>query len=54
MERLHRTLLDERFRIMGREKWYDSIEKMQADLDQYLHHYNHERLCQGRNMNEKS
>lgn len=51
VERLHRTLLDEHFRIMGRTKWYESIDQMQADLDQYLHHYNHERPHQGRNMN---
>lgn len=51
VERLHRTLLDEHFRIMGRTKWYEAIDEMQADLDQYLHHYNHERPHQGRNMN---
>jgi transposase InsO family protein len=51
VERLHRTLLDEHFRVMGRKKWYESIEEMQTDLDQYLHHYNHERPHQGRNMN---
>ena len=54
VERLHRTLLDEHFRIMGRKKWYESIEEMQTDLDQYLHHYNHERPHQGRNMNGKT
>ncbi len=36
---------------MGRTKWYESIDEMQADLDLYLHHYNHERPHQGRNMN---
>jgi transposase InsO family protein len=54
VERLHRTLLDEHFRIMGRKKWYESIEEMQTDLDQYLHHYNQERPHQGRNMNGKT
>jgi transposase InsO family protein len=54
VERLHRTLLDEHFRIMGRKNWYESIEEMQADLEQYLHHYNHERPHQGRNMNGKT
>ena len=33
VERLHRTLLDEHFRIMGRKKFYDSIEAMQRDVD---------------------
>jgi len=50
VERMHRTLLDEHFRIQGRTKWYESIEEMQKDLDAYLHKYNHERPHQGRNM----
>lgn len=29
VERLHRTLLDEHFRIMGRTKFYDCIDQMQ-------------------------
>src|SRR5690606_18225705 len=43
VERLHRTLLDEHFRIAGRTTWYESVEQMQGDLEKYLHHYNHER-----------
>ena len=54
VERLHRTLLDEHFRIKGREKWYETIEEMQEDLDIYLHHYNQERSHQGRNMNGRT
>lgn len=50
VERLHRTLLDEHFRIRGREKWYESVDEMQADLDVYLLHYNTERAHQGRGM----
>lgn len=50
VERLHRTLLDEHFRIQGRQKFYESLEEMQKDLDQYLHHYNYERSHQGRGM----
>lgn len=50
VERLHRTLLDEHFRIKGREKWYESVEEMQKDLDEYLRRYNHERSHQGRGM----
>ncbi len=30
---------------------HESLEPMQKDLDTYLHHYNHERAHQGRNMN---
>jgi len=50
VERLHRTLLDEHFRITGRTKFYESIDEMQTDLDVYLYHYNNERAHQGRNM----
>ena len=50
VERLHRTLLDEHFRIMGRKKFYESIEAMQKDLDTFLVHYNTERPHQGRGM----
>jgi transposase InsO family protein len=50
IERLHRTLLDEHFRIAGRTTWYESIEQMQGDFDAYLYHYNHERPHQGRRM----
>lgn len=28
IERLHRTLLDEHFRIKGRTTWYESVEQM--------------------------
>lgn len=50
VERLHRTLLDEHFRIMGRKKFYESVDEMQKDLDAYLLHYNTKRPHQGRNM----
>ena len=50
VERLHRTLLDEHFRVAGRSKWYESVDEMQKDLESYLKQYNHERPHQGRNM----
>lgn len=50
VERLHRNLLDEHFRIVGRTISYESIEPMQGDFDTYLHHYNHERPDQRRMM----
>lgn len=50
VERLHRTLLDEHFRIKGREKYYESLSEMQEDLETYLKYYNNERTHQGRNM----
>jgi len=54
VERLHRTLLDEHFRIQGRIKFYESLDEMQSDLDNYLHEYNYERAHQGRNMNGRT
>lgn len=54
VERLHRTLLDEHFRIKGREKFYESLSEMQKDLDEYLKHYNEDRTHQGRNMNGRT
>lgn len=51
VERLHRTLLDEHFRIKGREKFYESIDEMQKDLDEFFKFYNTKRAHQGRNMN---
>lgn len=51
VERMHRTLLDEHFRIKGRSKFYESVDEMQKDLDEYLKHYNTERVHQGRGMN---
>ena len=50
VERLHRTILDEHFRIEGRKTWYESIEVMQQDLGTYLGQYNHKRPHQSRNM----
>jgi transposase InsO family protein len=50
VERLHRTLLDEHFRIEGRKKWYETVAEMQKDLDAYLKRYNNDRTHQGRNM----
>ena len=54
VERLHRTLLDEHFRLKGREKFYESVKEMQADLDAYLVTYNTKRPHQGRGMNGRS
>ena len=54
VERLHRTLLDEHFRVMGRKKFYESVEEMQQDLNAYLEYYNTKRPHQGYNMNGRT
>ena len=50
VERPHRTLLDEHFRIMGRKTLYECIEGMQKDLDACLVSYNTECHHQGCGM----
>jgi transposase InsO family protein len=54
VERLHRTLLDEHFRVEGRRTWFETIEEMQAVLDDYLVGYNTRRPHQGRGMNGRT
>ncbi len=44
---MNRTLLDECFRVKGREKWYETPEEIQRDLDEYLSYYNLKRSHQG-------
>src|SRR5262249_44148086 len=51
VERLHRTLLDEHFRVEGRRTWFETVEEMQAVLDTYLESYNQRRPPPGRRMN---
>lgn len=48
VERLHRTLLDEHFRIAGRTKFYESIEEMQIDLEIFFEEYNYKRSPSGK------
>ena len=54
IERLHRTLLDEHFRVEGRRTWFETIEEMQPVLDAYLVSYNTKRPHQGRGMNGRT
>lgn len=54
VERMHRTLLDENFRVKGRTKWYEINAEMQADLDDFLAEYSKKRTLQGRYMNGRA
>jgi transposase InsO family protein len=52
-ERFHRTLKDEFFSQVFRQKMYGTVEELQKDLDGFLEFYNNERAhsgyrCQGR------
>jgi len=48
VERFHKTVLNEFYRIAFRKKIYGSIEELQTDLDNWLKTYNEERPHQGR------
>lgn len=47
IERFNKTVLDEFFRIAFRKNFYESVEALQQDLDQWLIHYNTERPHRG-------
>jgi len=47
-ERFHRTVLQEFYQIAFRKKIYSSIEELQADLDEWVRHYNEERSHSGK------
>lgn len=47
-ERLHRTMQDEFYAIAFRKKLYDNLALLQADLDEWLLHYNLQRPHSGR------
>ncbi len=46
-ERFHRTLKEEFFSVVFRKTFYESLEQLQRDLDQFLNFYNRERAHQG-------
>ncbi|GBF22923.1 integrase [Candidatus Gastranaerophilus sp. (ex Termes propinquus)] len=48
VERFHRTILNEFYRIAFRKNVYKSIDMLQADLDAWLKDYNEQRPHQGR------
>jgi len=47
-ERLHRTMQEEFYAIAFRKKLYESLEQLQADLNQWMNYYNEERPHSGR------
>jgi transposase InsO family protein len=47
-ERLHKTMLNEFYRITFRKKIYSSVAQLQQDLDAWMHDYNHNRTHQGK------
>jgi hypothetical protein len=54
VERFHRTVLDEFFRVKLRTTFYESVEALQSDLDEWLRFYNCERPHLGyRNLGKR-
>ena len=47
-ERFHRTIQNEFYAIAFRKKLYDSLEALQADLDQWITEYNEQRTHSGK------
>jgi transposase InsO family protein len=47
VERFNRTLLEEFFMVTFRKKWYESVQELQKDLDEYLFEYNFRRPHMG-------
>jgi len=54
VERFNRTVLDEFFRLKFRERFYESVDSLQRDLNEWLIFYNNERPHHGyRNMGKR-
>lgn len=47
-ERFHKTILQEFYQVAFRKKIYNSLDALQADLDDWLDHYNNECTHQGK------
>jgi len=47
-ERVHRTVLDEVYRVAFRKRIYQTVDQLQADLDAWMREYNEVRTHQGR------
>ena len=54
VERFHKTVLNEFYRVAFRKRIYGSIAELQADLDAWLVEYNEVRTHQGRYCYGKS
>jgi transposase InsO family protein len=53
-ERFHKTILEEFYQVAFRKKIYSSIDELQADLDDWVRHYNEERTHSGRRCDGKT
>lgn len=53
-ERFHKTIQQEFYQVAFRKKFYASTDVLQADLDEWLYHYNHQRIHQGKKCCDKT
>lgn len=53
-ERFHRTILDEFYQVAFRKKIYNSLEQLQADLDEFIYKFNNSRTHQGKMCNGRT
>ena len=54
LERPYRTVLESHFRVMGRKRFYDSVDALKKNLDAYLVRYNTERPLKDRAMKSRA
>ena len=47
-ERFHKTILQKFYQVAFRRKVYESLDQLQADLDNWIEHYKTERTHQGK------
>jgi transposase InsO family protein len=47
-ERFHKTILNEFYNVTFRTKVYTTLDELQKDLDNWIYHYNYERIHQGK------
>lgn len=47
-ERFHRTIQNEFYAIIFRKRIFNTLEELQAELDEWIHWYNHERTHEGK------
>jgi transposase InsO family protein len=47
-ERFHKTILQEFYQVIFRKKLFGDIDTLQAELDEWMHHYNNGRTHQGK------
>jgi hypothetical protein len=53
VERFHKTMLDEFYRIAFRKKLYETIEDLQADLDLWMREFNDARPIRASGASER-